>query len=309
MFADRKVRTFPVFVFLTFLYLINAPAAAQEVIVCKSQQDGYPRGASTEWKVDSFPANLTLFYNHGKTTIDDRAVVFVIEPESGLGIASSETSVVVSQGRNWVSATFSFERGGKYAISAYRSDRSILAATHIVMSGPEKQVRASAPVATTQTKDGAVATPVLNVSRDGERYEGPQQPPATKVAVAQPISAEEEKTFRFDDVNIAFGTGIHGRKLEGVADRFTDAQARKGIVVQLSNPVPFSGTAVSMDIWRKSSEQAPDFDEMVVSSVVAVSPKAHTVHAPMTLFKKGDYKVSFFSSDMVWIGSAYLTVQ
>jgi len=310
MFADKKVGTFPVILFLLQLILFQSGSVfSQEIIVCKSQQDGIPRGASTEWKVDSFPVQLTLFYHHGKTTIDERNLNFIIEPESSLGIGPFEASVVVSQGRNWASTTFMFTRAGKYMISAYRSDKTVMAANLVSIDGPEKEVAAApAPMAVARPVSKATEPSSQTVSRDGKPYDGLQVAPVARVATDRPLTAEEQKTLKFEEVNIAFGTLISGRKLEGVAARFTDAQTRKGIVVQLSNSKPFGAESITLDIWRKSSATANDFDELITNSDVAVNPKAYTVHAPITLFKKGEYKVSFFTSDFVWIGSAYLTV-
>jgi hypothetical protein len=306
MFADKKVGTFPVFLFLVLSSLFST---AQEVVVCKSQQDGYPRGASTVWAVDSFPVQLTLFYNNGKTTIDERNLNFIIEAEAKLGLAPAEASVVVSQGRNWASTTFSFQRSGKYVVSAYRSDRSVMAATQISISGPDKTEvkQESSNSVKSEAQEPVLAS--TSSSYEGERFTGAQVPPAPKVSLQKTLSEEEQKTLAFEEVNIAFGTAISGRKLDGVSESFLDAQARKGIVVQLSNPKPFAGGTITMDVWKKSGPNASDYDEMVVNSSVSVTPKAYTVQAPLKLFKKGDYKVSFFTSDMVWIGSAYLSVK
>ncbi len=306
MFADKKVGTFPVFLFLILTPMLSK---AQEVVVCKSQQDGYPHSASTVWTVDSFPVQLTLFYNNGKTTIDERNLNFIIEAEAKLGLAPAEASVVVSQGRNWASTTFSFQRSGKYVVSAYRSDRSVMAATQISISGPDRAEVSQESMTPVKSNNRDSILTTASSSYEGERFSGPQAPPAPRVALGKKLSEEELKTLAFEEVNIAFGTGINGRKLEGVSVSFSDAQARKGIVVQLSNPKPFTGGTITMDVWKKSNPTATDYEEMVVNSSVSVAAKAYTVQAPLTLFKKGDYKVSFFTSDMVWIGSAYLSVQ
>lgn len=313
MFADKKVGTFPVILFLTGLVVSLFPrqGISQEVIVCKSQQDGIPRGAAIEFKVDSFPWQLTLFYNHGKTTITERSINFIIEPEARTGIAPSEASVVVSQGRNWASTTFMFQHSGKYAISAYRSDNSVMATALITIEGPDTEavdqvaVVADNEPAERKSTDGNTDSGL----RHGEHYSGPQVAPAERVSIERPISEEEAKTLHFSDVNIALGTSISGGKLNGVSDRFADTQTRKGIVVQLSNAKPFGSDSITLDVWRKSAPTASDHDELIMNSDVAVNPKAYTVHAPLTLFKKGEYKVSFFTKEQVWIGSAYLSVR
>lgn len=315
MFADKKVGTFPVILFLLpFLVLSFGPlnVQAQQVIVCKSQQDGIPRGGAIEWQVDSFPVQLTLFYHHGKTTISERNLNFIIEPEPRLQMGPFEANVVVSQGRNWASTTFMFTRAGKFAVTAYRSDRTAMATTLISIDGPEKE-ELQIPGATAETPEprapGVQPATATVVTRDGDRYTGVQTPPSAPASIQRPLTEEDRQTLRFAEVNIAFGTGLSGRRLDGVSDTFSDAQTRKGIVVQLSNPKPFASDKIVMDIWRKSSVNATDHDELVLNADVAVNPKAYTVDAPITLFKKGEYKVSFFTSEMVWIGSAYLTVK
>lgn len=305
MFAHRQAETVPVILFLASLFLGSFTpycGLAQELVVCKTQQDGIPRGSSMEWKVDSFPVQLTLFYNHGKTTIDERNLNFIIEPEQGLGIAPSEISIVVSQGRNWASIPFMFQRSGKYAISAYRSNKSILASTHISVTGPEKQFGANAATGT--------AVGMGRRAVDGEQPPAVQVPPTERVPVKRPLTEEEKKTLHFEGVRIAFGTGIKNHKLEGGSSSFGSEVARKGIQVQLTNPKPFGAKALLYDVWRSASSGSDaDHSELIVNGEMSTDPKAYTVSAPLTLFKTGSYKVSFFTAENVWIGSAYLTVE
>ncbi len=305
MFANLKVDTV-----LVFFLLLSLAGFSQEVVVCKSQQSGVPSGVAAEWKVDAFPIELTLFYNNGKTTINERVVNFIVETEKRFGLAPVEVSMVVSQGRNWISAPFAFERAGKYVITAFRPNKSVLATSLISIEGPEVVVKtetvAAAPVVASNSKAEIIPA-------DNQRFDAVQRPEAqiataTPVKLATPLNAEEQKTLKFEEVNIAFGTGVADKKLKSPATTFTEAQTRKGIIVQLSNSSQFGVESVSLDIWKKSNASASDYDELIVNTKVAVSPKGYTTQAPITLFKKGEYKVSFFTPDFVWIGSAYLTV-
>jgi hypothetical protein len=305
MFANLKVDTV-----LVFFLLLPFVGFGQEVVVCKSQQSGVPSGAAAEWKVDAFPIELTLFYNNGKTTINERVVNFIVESEKRFGLAPVEVSMVVSQGRNWISAPFAFERAGKYVITAFRPDKSVLATSLISIEGPEVVVKTEAvavePVVARNSK--AEIIPADNQRFDAVQRPESQIPVAAPVKLAAPLNAEEQKTLKFEEVNIAFGIGVADKKLKSPATTFTEAQTRKGIIVQLSNSSQFGAESVSLDIWKKSSATASDYDELIVNTKVAVSPKGYTTQAPITLFKKGEYKVSFFTPDFVWIGSAYLTV-
>lgn len=304
MFVNLKVETVLIF----FLLLVNV-AAAQQVIVCKSQQSGVPREASIEWTAAQFPFELTLFYNNGKTTISDRSINFIIEAEKRLDIAPSEVSIVVGQGRSWASVPFAFPRAGKYVVTAYRADKSVLATTLIAIDGLETQQAAPDAIAVAPEPATSVQpTPSTALQASTPASTITQTPPAPTIKMITPLDAEEKKTLKFEEVNIAFGTGVANKKLIEVANGFTDAQTRKGIIVQLSLPTPFGIETVSIDIWKKSSPTAVDFDELVVNQQVQTSNKAYTLQAPITLFQKGEYKVSFFTPDFVWIGSAYLTV-
>jgi len=308
MFVTLKVETV-----LIFLLLVVNGVNAQQVVVCKSQQSGVPREASTEWTATQFPLELTLFYNNGKTTISDRSINFIVEAEKRLELAPSEVSIVVGQGRNWASVPFAFQRAGKYVVTAYKADKSVLATTLIAIDGPENE---QAPIVNTPAEPATLAQPVPSTppASPPTREVGAtastdvQTPPSPAIKTLTPLDAEEKKTLKFEEVNIAFGTGVANKKLTDAGNSFTDAQTRKGIIVQLSLPTPFGIEAVACDIWKKSSPDAADFDELVMNQQVKVSSKAYTLQAPITLYKKGEYKVSFFTPDFVWIGSAYLTV-
>lgn len=309
MFADIKVDMVPVFLFALLTGSLSG-VKAQEVIVCKTQQDGIPRGGAIEWQVESFPVQLTLFYHNGKTTISERHLNFIVEPENGLGIGPFEESIVVSQGRNWASVLFEFPKAGKYVVSAFRNDQSVMAATHITIEGPAIEKPSKEEEETVRPSGSTALKPerTLSIIRDHAQPSSYQVSPSPEVKLAQPLSDEEMKTLHFAEVNIGFGTGVSGRKLADAGSEFTELQTRKGLVVQLSNNKPFATESVMMDVWRKSGEDT-DYDEMVFESSVAVNAKSYTVQTPLTLFKKGDYKVSFFTSDFVWIGSGYVSVK
>lgn len=277
--------------------------------MCKSEQSGAPRDAAIEWKVDSFPTELTLYYHNGKTTISERSLNFIIEPEKQLGLEPLEASMVVSQGRNWASVPFAFPRAGKYVVSAYRADRSVMASTLISIDGPEKETRPVLAVVTTTTTTPSAVLPAGGRSRlDNMELSTVQIAPGEPEPVVRPLTEEELKTLKFDDVNIAFGTGVKDKKLVAPANVFADAQTRKGIIAQLSGTKPFGVSELVMSIWRDSGSSTTEFDEHVLDVSMDVDAKSYTMQAPITLYKKGKYKVSFFTGDFVWIGSAYLTV-
>lgn len=310
MSEDKKVCMMPVF-FMLLILLVQVSSSAQEVIVCKGQQSGVPRAASAEWTAETFPLALTLFYHNGKTTITERSLNFIIEAEDGAGIGPFEESIVVSQGRNWASVDFSFPRSGKYVVSAYRADRSIMARAEVTIAGPE--------AVQIQVADERMLTPVLkNPNETGvmpvrSAMEGVptsvvQVSPTPRVPVKQELSQEEEKTLKFDFVNIAFGTSVKDRRLVDAGERFNEAQSRKGLVVQLSNAKPLGTKSVAFDVWRRSGS-SQEYDEMVVDQQFDVDPKAYTAQTSLTLFKKGEYKVTFFTEELVWIGSGILTIE
>jgi len=310
MSMDRKVCMVPVF-FMLLALLFASSLSAQEVIVCRSQQSGVPKDAATEWTAEQFPLTLTLFYHNGKTTITERSLNFIIEAEDGSGIGPFEESIVVSQGRNWASLDFSFPRSGKYAVSAFRADRSVMARTEVTITGPDVvatsvEEKRSVAVAPAQPS-GRVGAPMRSAVH-GESLSVAQIPPSPRVPVTQELSEKDAETLRFDFVNIAFGSAVRDRRLVDAGERFSDAQSRKGLVVQLSNSKPLGTKSVTVDVWRRSGS-SQEYDEMIIEKQVVVDPKSYTTQTELILFKKGDYKVTFFTDDLVWIGSGYLTVE
>jgi hypothetical protein len=282
--------------------------------VCRSQQSGVPKDAATEWTAEQFPLSLTLFYHNGKTTITERSLNFIIEAENGAGIGPFEESIVVSQGRNWASLDFSFPRAGKYAVSAYRADRSVMARTEVTINGPEvgqPQVVTggiSAVEAPQPSKPSQQGGSSERSAMHGEPSVVVQVPPAPRVPVTQELSEQDAKTLRFDFVNIAFGSAVRDRRLVDAGERFNDVQSRKGLVVQLSNSKPLGTRSFTVDVWRRSGS-SQEHDEMILEKQVEVDPTSYTAQTELILFKKGDYKVTFFTDDLVWIGSGFLTVE
>lgn len=293
--------------------------SAQEVIFCESYTNtGLPKNAAKEFIVDSVPFRVQILYNNGKTTIDRSKVNFLIEPEERLNKTPEKVFVNVSQSRNWVALEHLFTVPGKYAVSVFTPENEIMAGSmiNVKVTGmakpkPEKIVAVEESekvekVVTTEkreVKEPSEPVPVKTTPKPESKVLDTGFNPAEKVEVTE----DDKKTLHYNGVKIQFGSSLNNGKLEGVADSFSKDKGRVKVMTQVLNPQPLKTEKIQADFWMKSN--TGEFDELVVSEEHDANPRSYKAYFTTDLFKAGEYKVSVYTEDFVWIASSYLVVK
>ena len=299
----------------------NLTATAQEIIFCEAYTNmGVPKKAAQVWAVDSLPLRVQIMYNNGKTTITNSKVNFLIEPEKRLGQDAEKIFVNVSQGRNWVVLEKVFDKPGKYAVSVFTPGNEIMAGSMIT-------VKLNGSAKPKQVAKGEKAVEVNRIEQK-EKTERPKkiEEPRTVIAKAEPkneeskliktgfnpakkmeITAEDKEVLHYDGVKLQFGSGLSNGKLEGVSESFSRNKGRVKLMTQVMNPQPLKTGKIQADFWLKSN--TGEYDELVVSEEHEANPRSYKAFFSTLLFKSGEYKVSIYTEDFVWIASSYLKVE
>lgn len=295
----------------------------QEVIFCESYANtGVPKNPATEFLVDSLPFRVQVLYNNGKTTIANSKVNFLVEPEESMNKKAEKTFVNVSQGRNWVVMEQLFEQPGKYAVSVFTPQNEIMAGSLITIkvkgaNKPAVEKPAETPKAEKPKKVEKVEKVEKKAVAKDTEAPAVSEPVASKKtktidtgfnpAMKVEITEEDKKTLHYEGVKILFGNSLDKGKLTGVSDSFGKDKGRVKVMTQVLNPQPLKTEKIQADFWMKSN--TGEFDELVVSEEHDANPRSYKAYFTTDLFKSGEYKVSVYTEDFVWIASSYLTVK
>lgn len=295
----------------------------QEVIFCESYANtGIPKKPSKEFLVDSLPFRVQVLYNNGKTTIANSKVNFLVEPEKSMNKKAEKTFINVSQGRNWVVMEKMFELPGRYAVSVFTPKNEIMAGSvisikvkgaakpvveKIVDTPKEEKPKKVVKVEKVEKKAVAEDTEAPANSKPVESKETKRIDTGFNPAEKVEITEDEKKTLHYEGVKLLFGNSLSNGKLEGQSDSFGKDKGRVKVMTQVLNPQPLKTEKIQADFWMKSN--TGEFDELVVSEEHDANPRSYKAYFTTDLFKSGEYKVSVYTEDFVWIASSYLTVK
>jgi len=301
---------------ILILLLISFTSKAQEVVICeKFSNTGIPKNTILEIAVDSLPFNAKVLYNNGKTTIERSKVNILVEAEDGMKVTAEAFFINVSQSRNWVGADIQFKYPGSFVVSAFTPENSVLASTRfsVLLNGMTTKV--DAPRKKEGNVEKVINDPVevkteVGVSNMEATNEEPQEveeiatgfDPDHKVT----ISSEEDKTLYYKEVQLEFGTSRNENELVGKNKMFNLKLGRADVTGMLMNGQKLNTSSLQIDTWQKGNNGS--FSELIVSEEHVCDPNAKTSFFPLRFYREGQYKVSVYTKDFVWIASAYVTV-
>ena len=279
---------------------------------------GSLRNPSKEWKTEEFPIKLVLMYNNGKTTINGNTMNFLVEPEKTLGLPAEDLKLVIGQGRSWAAMKHDFKQPGTYTITAYDREKNAMASTSIKIDGPKKvvveEVKAPEPVIVKEEPpkpEPKVEEKLVVVETKPAKVEPIKfiEQATEPVVIEQKVelTEEEEETIMYETFYIAFGRGMRNGMLEGQNEKFKLNPKGHYVEVLFSNNLGFNTKRITADVWRKPRD-ASDYTEHVTEKHVNISPKTIQSNFNLSFFKRGDYKVSLYTEEFVWIGSGYVSL-
>ena len=306
-------------VLLTGMLLLSLSGISQEVFICRSYSNtGVSKNIISEITVDSLPVQLKVLYNNGKTTIDRSKINMLIEFDDEKKLPAEPFYLNVSQGRNWVAADIEFKQEGHQVISAFTPENKILASCefNVIVKGAAKPAEVKDPEnATTQPKVKDVAKEENALAKEATKKTGTEEPRSMEAKPLETgfdpkkkveISEEEAKTLHYDGVKLEFGQARSAKGLEGTNSSFSLDEGRADVTGLLLNQLPIKTSSLQVDIWQKGKDGS--FSELTVSEEHDCNPKSYKTYFPLRFYREGDYKISIYTDDFVWITSGYLNI-
>ena len=297
--------------------------------------NGTVRSEDTLFAAERFPITLTMLYHHGKVTINETKLTFVIERLNSEGVDNEVVFVRVPQGRNWLSADHTFINSGTFKITAFDPQNSPWASKTITVKGADGGSSGLTTAGGGNSKDeeepaGYAPLPPENERvPDKPKYEQAGRPSGEQLADDQrkrntsestgdplldlakgevvPLDAEDLAVLNFDQAKLAFGTGLSKDKLAGQSNSFTFDSKGRYVQMFLENGASIGTDRLIIDVWAKSTPDS-DYDLHIGKREVGVNPKAKTAYFHFSFFKQGEHKVSIYTKDMIWVLSEYLTI-
>jgi hypothetical protein len=78
------------------------------------------------------------------------------------------------------------------------------------------------------------------------------------------------------------------------------------IYVHVQNDKKLATTQLIVDVYRKKGN---DYTEFVETKYYDITPSWSDTHFKYTFYKAGDYKISVYNKENVWINSGYVTIK
>lgn len=296
--------------------------------------NGTVRAEDTVFAADRFPLTLTLLYHHGKVTINETKLTFVIDRVGSEEAHPDVVFVRVPQGRNWLSADHTFISSGTYKITAFDPGNKPWASKTITVKGAdggtgmgssidgkakvEEEPAGYAPLPPENERVpekpkyeqlGRTAGEQLADDQRKRKITETTGDPLLDLANGEvvPLDAEDLAVLNFDQAKLAFGTGISKDKLAGQANTFAFDTKGRYIQMLLENGSPIGTDRLIIDVWAKSTPEG-EYDLHIGKREVGINPKAKTAYFHFSFFKQGEHKVSIYTKDMIWVLSEYLTI-
>ncbi|MBI1288481.1 MAG: hypothetical protein GC178_13000 [Flavobacteriales bacterium] len=293
---------------LVVLTALSLTATAQEIRVGDYFNNvGSLRNPSTEWKTNEFPFKLVLMYNNGKTTINGNAMFFRIEAAPEVGIEPDEQKIVVGQGRSWAAFKYDFQAPGKYTITTYDREHTLLATASITIEGPKKPEPKPEPVEPEKPVE-QVVTKKAELTKEAIIENAPE-PVFVEPLAEEELTEEEKETLVFESFYIAFGRTVQSGMLMGQNEKFKGVPGGVDLQVLFSNNEGFGTETIAVEVWYRP-QGGKEYDTMVKEMTVPIGKGVTQANFPLNLRDRGSYKVSLYTGgdDPVWIGSGYAAI-
>ncbi len=310
----KKVITkFLKFTPVILLCLVSFSLSAQKIYFCRGYSEtGEPKGSTDTWAFSEKGTEVVFLYNNGKTTFDFSSIFFLVE-EKGTK-ETEKIEMKVYQNKNWEAKKYLFKKLGEYTVTVFGSNNKILA------SGVVKIVSPVAKEAE-KVKEQEVVTEVKKEKEVAEVKKEKELEKETVVAEKEKVVIEAEKTpekinildtkeakevLYYDDVKVIFCEQVKEGKTVNEKTNFKMGDIGAYVEIVLESSKPLNTDIITVDIWKKEADNL--YSEHTADQEIKLNGKIKQVNFHHSFFKPGDYKISFFSRDNVWITTGYVTV-
>lgn len=294
----KSFKLTPVIVLLLFSFSLSA----QKLYFCKGYSEtGEPKGVSEDWPFESKGTQVVFLYNNGKTTFNFASLFFVVENVTTK--TSDKVEYKVAQNRNWDAMKYTFKEPGYYSVSVFGNDSKLLAKS-VVKIGESK-----AKEVVREKEEVKKAEPVEKVEAKAtvEVKENVAKESIAEKNIEQVESKEAKEVLYYDDIRVIFSEQVKGGKIINEKTNFKMGELGAYVEIILQSAKPLNTNAVTVDIWKKENDNNL-FSEHTDEHEIKVDNKTKFINFHRSFFKPGDYKISFFNADLVWMTTGYVTI-
>jgi|GEM_PF-2662868 len=285
------------------LFFFSISVSAQKIYFCKGYSDtGEPKGVSDNWTFDNKATEVYFLYNNGKTTFDFASVFFLVENKSNG--TSDKVEFKVAQNRNWDAMKYTFKEAGQYIVSALGNENKLLAIAEIKVGEikTKEVVKEEIKKTETEVKDVKKEKEVVQVE---VKKEEPKEIIAEKKAGQVDIK-EVKDVLYYDELKVTFCEQMKGGEIINPKNDFKMSELGAYVEVVLQNTKPMNTDIINVDIWKK--DDGGTYNEYAGDKQIKLNKKNKQVNFHYSFFKPGEYKISFFNNDNVWMTTGYVSI-
>ena len=296
------------------LCLFSLSLSAQKIYFCRGYSEmGEPKGSSDTWPFSEKGTELVFLYNNGRTTFDFAAIFFLVEEKN-----TKETDKVemkVYQNKSWEAKKYTFKKPGEYNVAVFGNNNIVLASGFVKIVAPEvkkvevvKEIKAeeNKELVKEEIKEKVVEMTAEKVEVVAEKTEKVEQEKISeKINILDTKEAKE--VLYYDDIKVVFCEQLKEGKIVNEKTNFKMSDLGAYVEVVLQSGKPLNTDAITVDIWKKEKE-SNSYTEHAHEEEIKLSTKNKQVNFHHSFFKPGEYKISFFNDDSVWMTTGYVSI-
>lgn len=307
-----KLKHIPLLGFLQIALFCQISAYSQSIVFAKKfTETGEGIDKRNIWYADSSESRVAIIYNNGKETINAHRLVAEIK---GPNDSIQKFILKVGSNKNWVADYFEMKQVGRYAVLVLDEKGNVLSTANLYLRGQEVKQKIKREERIVKLEDSPKPQVVPNLKKDESE---PVAVAETKTSESNPEDKKEdntvyevanaELTLQFEQCNLVFCEAYKDGKTQNPGTTFKLNGNGKYVELVLTNDKGFGTDLLLVDVWKKKEDDT-NFNDHFDSKEVKIDKKQATVVFHYSFRKPGEYKISIFTKDNVWITSGYVTI-
>lgn len=283
----KKVVLFPILL-LGFLTL-GFGQSSKSVVLCEDYStSGVPSGVYDSWDINADGGYVYVLYRNGSSKIKGELSLWVDKKdEDGYYTAWSTLDFDVDNSKTWAVYDYLLEEDGEYKFSVMDEKGNLLAETE----------------ATVQYKDGE--EPSNNDDDEDEAVKEDESDDDDDDAFDKYDEDGNPTTWYYEDSYIEFAKNIDSDGIaEDASEEWSYSSGGTTLYILYTDEVEIKTDEVHVEIYG-----GKDYSELIEEYDVTVEPDWGWFKFKQTFKKKGNYSVSIYNEDDIFMNSGYLTIK
>lgn len=298
--------------FLLMALFCQISAYSQSIVFAKRfTETGEGIDKRNIWYADSSESRVAIIYNNGKETISAHRLVAEIKQPND---STQKLILKVGSNKNWVADYFEMNQVGRYAVLVLDEKGNVLSTANLYLRGKEVKQKIKREERIVKLENAPQPQVLPNLKKEEMvTATSPETNPTENSTVEVKEDniviqvANADQTLKYEQCSLVFCDSYKNGKAQNPSSTFKLEGNGKYVELVLTNEKGLDTDKLMVDVWKKKEEDS-NFNDHFDSKEVKIDKKQTTAVFHYSFRKPGEYKISVFTKDFVWITSGYVTI-